>query len=65
MRIFVNATLNNVSAGSLSEVLNELGYNDAAIATAVNGTFVAKSDRATATISDGDRIEILAPMQGG
>ena len=65
MRIFVNATPNNVSAGSLSEVLVELGYNDAAIATAVNGTFVAKSDRATANISDGDRIEILAPMQGG
>ena len=37
----------------------------AAVATALNGAFVAKAKRDRAAIRPGDRIEILAPMQGG
>ena len=45
--------------------LDELGYGDAIVATALNGHFVASASRAAATLADGDALEILAPMQGG
>jgi sulfur carrier protein len=31
----------------------------------VNGKFVPKTARAKATLAEGDRLEVLAPMQGG
>ena len=46
-------------------MLAELGYANAAIATAINGEFVAAAARAQTPIAEGDRIEVLAPMQGG
>lgn len=49
----------------LTGVLQQLGYGDAVIATAVNGEFVALDARSSTRLTDGDRIEILAPMQGG
>jgi sulfur carrier protein len=54
-----------VVARSLAEMLTELGFDGAAIATAVNGTFVPTAARAGTHLQDGDRIEVLAPMQGG
>jgi thiamine biosynthesis protein ThiS len=35
------------------------------IATAVNGRFVAAAARPRTELADGDRIEVVAPMQGG
>jgi sulfur carrier protein len=65
MKITVNEEALEVEAGTLQLALNELGYGDAAVATAVNGQFVPASLRERREISEGDRIEILAPMQGG
>ena len=65
MRIDLNGTPFTVVARSLAEMLTELGFDGAAIATALNGTFVPAAARAAALLQDGDRIEVLAPMQGG
>jgi sulfur carrier protein len=35
------------------------------VATAVNGEFVAAAARVRTPLSEGDRVEVLAPMQGG
>jgi len=35
------------------------------VATAVNGEFVPATERRAARLADGDRLEVLAPMQGG
>jgi sulfur carrier protein len=35
------------------------------VATAVNGRFVRLADRPATPLKEGDKIEILAPMQGG
>ncbi|MEG9884020.1 MAG: MoaD/ThiS family protein [Hyphomicrobiales bacterium] len=35
------------------------------MATAVNGLFIARDLRASTKLHDGDRLEILAPMQEG
>ena len=65
MKILVNGDWRDVTANVLAPVLHELGYREGAFATAVNGTVVPSSARARAVIFEGDRIEVLAPMQGG
>jgi sulfur carrier protein len=65
MRILVNGAWRETTGGELAAVLSELGYGDAIVATAINGEFVAAAVRAHTPIAEGDRIEVLAPMQGG
>ncbi|QBF33045.1 sulfur carrier protein ThiS [Thalassococcus sp. S3] len=65
MKIIVNAEPLEVSAQTLSEAIDELGFDSPAIATAINGVFVPRSVRDTKRLTEGDRLEILAPMQGG
>ncbi len=65
MKIIVNGELADTSAVTLTELLDEMGYAEAIVATAVNGTMVRAVKRGATLIADGDRVEILAPMQGG
>jgi len=65
MKILVNGDLHDVVVPTLAAVLDELGYRDRAIATALNGEFIPASARSSAVLSEGDRVEVLAPMQGG
>ena len=48
----------------LASALKSLGYGDAVVATALNDEFVPAASRSNARLSDGDRLEVLAPMQG-
>lgn len=65
MRIILNGTETEVTAARLDALLAELGYGEAVVATALNGRFVHRSGRASATLRDGDRLEVLAPLPGG
>lgn len=65
MQITVNDKPHDISSQTLGAALVELGFEHPAIATALNGTFVPKSDRDITTLTAGDRLEVLAPMQGG
>jgi len=65
MKIILNGASREVSAQSLATALEELGFSNAVVATALNGEFVAAGDRASAQLSAGDELEVLAPMQGG
>jgi sulfur carrier protein len=65
MRIFVNGDQHDVEPDTLAVALNALGYGGRKIATAVNGRFVAASLRDRTRLSEGDKIEVVAPMQGG
>jgi sulfur carrier protein len=65
MRILVNGVWREPSASGLEAVLVELGYGEALVSTAVNGEFIATGARAGTLLADGDRVEVLAPMQGG
>ncbi len=65
MQITVNANPREISADTLAAALVELGFTSPAIATALNGQFVPAPARDATPLSDGDRLEILAPMQGG
>lgn len=65
MKILVNGAWRDTRATDVASALNELGYADAVVATAVNGEFVPANSRPDARLADGDRLEVLAPMQGG
>lgn len=65
MRLIVNGETLEVAATTLDAALVELGYKGAKLATAVNEEFVPAALRGSCAISDGDRIEIVAPRQGG
>ncbi|MAA96948.1 MAG: thiamine biosynthesis protein ThiS [Stappia sp.] len=65
MAIHVNGAPADVAPGPLTALLQALDYGDMIVATAVNGEFVPAEERDTTEVRDGDRVEILAPMQGG
>lgn len=65
LRIFLNGTETEVRAKQLAAALVELGYEDGPFATAVNESFVHREQRAQTILAEGDRIEVVAPLQGG
>ncbi|MDT8345806.1 MAG: sulfur carrier protein ThiS [Thermohalobaculum sp.] len=65
MRITLNDEPREVAAATLAQALDELGFGGARVATAVNGSFVPAPARAGHPLAEGDRLEVLAPMQGG
>jgi sulfur carrier protein len=65
MKILVNGAWRDTGASDLASALQGLGYGDSVVATALNGEFVPTSSRLGTRLAEGDRIEVLAPMQGG
>jgi len=65
MKLVVNGEMQDVPARTLAEALQSLDLAEAKVATALNGEFVPARARAATRVNDGDRIEIVAPRQGG
>lgn len=65
MKITLNGTATEVQSETLAALLNECGYGGARVATALNEAFVPTAARPITPLTDGDRIEIVAPKQGG
>ena len=63
--LIVNGEPREVAAATLADALVALDYEDATVATALNGAFVPKRRRAETLLRPGDRVEIVAPRQGG
>ena len=61
----VNGEAQEIAAADLATALAVLGYGDAVVATALNGDFVPARKREATPVKEGDRIEIVAPRQGG
>ena len=65
MKIIVNGEVQETGAPTLAALLDELGKGEAKVATSVNEGFVPKQQRADHSLNEGDRVEIVAPRQGG
>lgn len=65
MQILVNGEPTVTDARTLAELCAALGFADAKVATAVNGSFVASAKRELTPLSPRDEVEIVAPRQGG
>jgi sulfur carrier protein len=65
MKLVVNGAEQDVAAETLAAALEALDYRGTLVATALNGDFVPARKRAETSLTEGDRIEIVAPRQGG
>ena len=67
MNIEVNGEPAEVNDGTtVLEVVRKMGTGaELGVAVAINGEVVSKSSWATATLSEGDRVEILRAIGGG
>jgi len=50
---------------TLSHLLAKLGYEQNAIAVALNGTFIPRHQYETCIVENAQALEIVSPMQGG
>ena len=65
MKIIVNGNTIDSNATTLAALLEHLGKGEAKVATAVNEGFVPVGLRNQTNLNEGDRVEIVAPRQGG
>lgn len=65
MQVDLNGARIKTAAASLAALVEERGFDPASVATALNGDFVPRPMRGQTVLADGDKIEVLSPMQGG
>jgi sulfur carrier protein len=65
LSLHVNGEPRQTHSRTLYELIEEAGYGAARVATAINGDFVPARTRSATELKSGDRIEIVAPRQGG
>jgi sulfur carrier protein len=65
MKIAVNGKQLEAKADNLEALLAELDYDPALVATALNEVFVRAKERESRALTEGDRVEIVSPRQGG
>ncbi|EJF83963.1 thiamine biosynthesis protein ThiS [Bartonella elizabethae Re6043vi] len=65
MQIFVNGEKVQTENTFLNLLLEELGYEGNWLAIAVNAEVVPVEARNQFILHEGDKVEILSPMQGG
>ena len=63
--LVVNGERTATPARTLAELVAGRGFVETQVATAINGDFVARSARAATLLREGDKVEIVAPRQGG
>jgi len=66
MKISINGEIKefNIETLTVKELLEDMNYGKG-IAVALNETFVLKTKYQETTVTDGDRLDILSPVQGG
>jgi len=65
MHVIINGERREIAAMDLSGLLDELDYEGAHIAIAVNYHVVPRARWADTALASGDQIEIITPRQGG
>jgi sulfur carrier protein len=66
MRLTVNGTERDVAAGAtVAALLRTLAVRSDGVAVALNDEVVPRTDHATRTLQDGDRLEIIVAVAGG
>lgn len=65
LALVVNGEQAAVQSATLAALLDEMGFAGLKVATAVNGDFVPERRRADTYLAAGDKIEVVAPRQGG
>ena len=64
MKITINGNSQLIQSNNLEDLLLELKYQGK-LATALNENFIPLNERKKTILKNGDRVEIVAPMEGG
>lgn len=65
MVLTVNGEPRQVGAATVETLLDELGYEGGFVAVAINEEVVRRGRWPEQALSEGDRVEIVTPRQGG
>jgi sulfur carrier protein len=66
LAVIVNGQAHTLRASStLAELIGQMGHAPESIATALNGEFVARSQRDARVVRDGDRVTCFQTITGG
>lgn len=65
MKITLNGAARAVNGPTVQDALDQIGLGSAKVATALNGAFLPAARRASTQLTEGDALEVVAPMQGG
>lgn len=63
--VLLNGEQAETEARTLAELIASQGFIGGEVATALNGDFVPRHARAATRLAEGDKVEIVAPRQGG
>ena len=65
MKITLNGETVETANVSLAELLVSFEYESESVATAINGEFVAITEREQTQLNENDSVDVIAPMAGG
>jgi len=66
IEVSVNGEIKHLKEGlSIQRLIEILGYKEKGFAVAVNMTFIPIANYEQTMVKEGDKIDILAPVQGG
>jgi len=65
MKITLNGEAVETDSKSLAELLVSFDYTATSVATAINGEFVARTQRDQTKLNENDSVDVIAPMSGG
>ena len=66
IKVSINGEVKTIKDGlNINELLKELNYVEKGFALAINMTFIAINSYEKTQLKEGDKIDILAPVQGG
>ena len=65
MKITLNGETVETASLSLAELLVSFEYQADSVATAINGEFVAITEREQTQLNENDSVDVIAPMAGG
>ncbi|WP_116369092.1 sulfur carrier protein ThiS [Parahaliea mediterranea] len=65
MKLQINGEALQVASATLAALIDELGFEAGAVATAVDGHFVPQTGRGAYALREDMVVDIVAPVQGG
>lgn len=65
MQLTLNGESRSFDVNTVSDLLQELGYEGKRIAVELNGEIVPKSQHSNTALNNGDQLEIVVAVGGG
>lgn len=65
MNLIINGELRQLDCHKVTDLVAQLSPNSQALALAINGTVVPKTQWSHRTVSDGDKIDLFSVIAGG